>query len=91
MLAHSLTVSSVTVLSSSRMAQTQSKWLSSGQFKQTFDPRHLPNVFLLCGLLASQMSQWLHQWGLVNESGGLGGATGTERQTKGEVRSLGKN
>lgn len=76
MLAHSL---ALTVLRSSRTAQTQSKWLSSGQFKQTFDPRHLPNVFLLCGLLASQMSQWLHQWGLVNESGGWGGRGGGYR------------
>ncbi len=39
-----------------RMAVPQSKWLSSGQFKQTTPTRHLPNVFLLCGLLASQMS-----------------------------------
>lgn len=56
------------------MAWAQTKWLSSVQFKQTFDPSHLPNVFLLCVLLASQMSQWLDEWGFAVLLGGMEGS-----------------
>lgn len=55
-----------------RPAVPQSKWLSSGQFKQTTPSRHLPNVFLLCGLPASQTSAgWKEAVALTSVLSGL--------------------